>query len=62
LKAGRPFVHAHAVLSDKNGRTMAGHLIEATVFAAEIHLIELKGMNLERELDEETGLFLWKME
>jgi predicted DNA-binding protein with PD1-like motif len=59
LKDGKHFVHAHAVLSDRNGNTKAGHLIEATVFAAEIHLHELKGINLKREYDEETGLSLW---
>jgi predicted DNA-binding protein with PD1-like motif len=62
LKNGKPFVHAHAVLAGKSGNTKAGHLIEATVFAAEIHLRELKGMKLKREHDEETGLSLWKIE
>jgi len=61
LKDGKCFVHAHVVLSDRIGSAKAGHLIEATVFAAEIHLHELKGMNLKREYDEETGLSLWKM-
>jgi predicted DNA-binding protein with PD1-like motif len=60
LTNGKPFVHAHVVLAGKNGNTKAGHLIEATVFAAEIHLHELKGMKLKREYDEETGLSLWK--
>jgi predicted DNA-binding protein with PD1-like motif len=60
LKDGRPFVHAHAVLADNNGKTKAGHLIEGTIFAAEIHLNELKGVELERKYDKVTGLSLWE--
>jgi hypothetical protein len=59
-KDGRPFVHAHAVLADENGNTKAGHLLEGTVFAAEVHLCELKGEELERKYDKVTGLTLWK--
>jgi hypothetical protein len=60
VKDGRPFVHAHAVLADKNGNTKAGHLLEGTVFAAEVYLRELKGAKLERKYDEVTGLSLWE--
>lgn len=60
LKDGKPFVHAHAVLADKNGNTKAGHLLEGKVFAAEVHLRELKGSELERKYDEVTGLSLWE--
>lgn len=59
FKDGKPFAHAHAVLSDKTGRTYGGHLIKATVFAAEIHIQELLGDKLEREYDQTTGLALW---
>ncbi len=59
-KDGRPFVHAHAVLADKNGNTKAGHLLEGVVFAAEVHLRELKGAKLERKYDTVTGLSLWE--
>jgi predicted DNA-binding protein with PD1-like motif len=62
LKNGKPFVHAHAVLAGEDGNTKAGHLIEAIVFAAEIHLRELKGVKLERKYDEETNLSLWEIE
>ena len=58
LKNGKPFVHAHAVLAGEDGNTKAGHLIEAIVFAAEIHLLELEGAKLERKRDEVTGLSL----
>ncbi|TES83563.1 MAG: DUF296 domain-containing protein [Hadesarchaea archaeon] len=60
LKDGKPFVHVHAVLSDAAGKTYAGHLINATVFAAELHLQELRGNKLEREYDQTTGLALWE--
>lgn len=62
LKDGKPFVHAHVVLSDENGNTRAGHLFEGLVFAAEIHLQEFDGFKLERKHDEVTGLSLWHME
>ena len=60
IKDGRPFVHAHTVLADKNGNTKAGHLLEGTVFAAEVLLHELKGEKLERKYDKVTGLSLWE--
>jgi len=59
LKDGEPFVHAHAVLSDERGRTQAGHLLEGTVFATEVHLQQLEGPKLERKYDETTELMLW---
>lgn len=62
VKDGRPFVHAHAVLADRNGNTKAGHLLEGVVFAAEVHLRELKGAKLERKYDKVTGLSLWDIE
>jgi len=61
LKNGKAFVHAHAVLADESGKTAAGHILKATIFAAEIHLRDFKGRQLEREYDEETGLYLWKI-
>ncbi|MEM2890772.1 MAG: DUF296 domain-containing protein [Candidatus Hadarchaeum sp.] len=57
---GQPFAHLHAVLSDAKGRAYAGHLISATVFAAEVHFLELIGDILEREKDQITGLALWR--
>ncbi len=61
LKDGEPFTHAHVVLADETGNTKAGHLLEGTVFAAEVHLRQLTGPKLEREYDELTGLSLWEM-
>lgn len=62
LKDGKVFVHAHAVLADLNGQTSGGHLFsETTVYAGEMYLRELKGQPLEREYDDTTGLFLWRL-
>ena len=61
IKNGTPFVHAHAVLADEKGNTKAGHLAEGIVFAAEIHLQELKGTKIERKHDPVTDLTLWKI-
>lgn len=62
FKNGQPFVHAHAVLADKEGNTKAGHLFEGIVFASEVHLSILKGVRLERKYDDETKLSLWSIE
>lgn len=60
LKDGRPFVHSHAVLSDRTGKTWGGHLISGTIFAAELYLQELSGgLPLKRVPDSITGLYLW---
>lgn len=58
IKEGKPFVHAHTVLSNKEGRVSGGHLKEATVAVTlEVTLIPLSG-TYERRLDESIGLFL----
>jgi predicted DNA-binding protein with PD1-like motif len=59
LRDGQPFVHAHAALSDRAGRVCGGHLTSGTVFAAELYMQELLGLNLERVPDSITGLNLW---
>lgn len=58
IKAGRPFVHAHVVVSGVDGNAKGGHLLAAMVFAVEIYLKKLNS-KLERKYDEITGLFLW---
>jgi len=63
IKDGKPFVHAHAVLSDYEGRTIAGHLFSETpVFAGEFYIREVTGMPFSRKNDPETGLMLWSNE
>ena len=59
IKNDRPFVHAHAVISDINGNTQAGHLLEGIVFAAEVYLKTLNIGRIERKDDAVTGLSLW---
>jgi len=59
MRDGRPFVHAHAVLSDRTGRTWGGHLTSGIIFAAEVYLQELTGLPLKRVPDSITGLKLW---
>jgi uncharacterized protein len=59
IRDGQPFVHAHAVLADREGKTLGGHLMKGCVFAAEVHLQELSGQSLRRVHDPTTGLKLW---
>jgi hypothetical protein len=61
LREGQPSVHAHACLSDSQGRCFGGHLEHGcTVFACELVLDGLEGPALERGYDEVTGLWLWE--
>ncbi len=61
FRDGEVFVHAHVTLSDPQGRTYAGHLVEGCpVFAGEAMITELDGAPLHRGLDEVTGLALWE--
>lgn len=59
LRDGQPFVHAHAALSDREGRVWGGHLTSGPVFAAELYMQELLGLHLKRMPDSITGLNLW---
>ena len=62
LRDGKPFVHAHIILSSRDGVCIGGHLSTgATVFACEFSIIRLEGSALVREHDEETGLWLWRI-
>ncbi|MDO9565789.1 MAG: DNA-binding protein [Candidatus Desulfaltia sp.] len=61
LKEGKPFIHAHILLSDEQGKTIGGHLFSETIiYAGEINLQELTGKPMERTYDNDTGLMLWK--
>jgi uncharacterized protein len=59
IREGKPFVHAHVVLADSDGKTTGGHLLHGKIFAAELFLIELLGKPMVRENDQTTGLYLW---
>ncbi len=61
LRQGRPVAHLHITLGDSRGRIYGGHLVRGTVvFAGEFYLQELLGLQLQRGLDQETGLPLWE--
>jgi predicted DNA-binding protein with PD1-like motif len=61
MRDGKPFVHAHIVLSDAHGRAFGGHLLPGTkIFACEIFIDEFDGEELVRAHDERTGTYLWK--
>ncbi len=55
-------IHAHITLSDDDGKTYGGHLVQGTiVFAGELFIVELQNIELERSYDDATGLNLLKM-
>lgn len=56
VEEGETRIHAHAVLGRRDGSSLAGHLLEGTVFPTlEMHLVDF-GEPLERRRDPETGL------
>jgi predicted DNA-binding protein with PD1-like motif len=63
LKDGKPFVHAHVVFSDHQGRAIGGHLVEgAPVFACEYVIKEYRSETaFKRGVDTPTGLALWAL-
>ena len=57
---GKPTLHAHIVLGDKEGNAYGGHLEKGTkVFVAETIIQEYQGKPLQRKKDPESGLTLW---
>lgn len=60
LLEGEPFAHTHAVLSRRDGETLAGHLNRATTFAGELH-VRAFDTTLERVRDDVTDLDLWEL-
>lgn len=60
LKDEKPIIHAHITLSGHDGKAFGGHLAPGTeVFACEFIIKEFSGIDLERKLDNQTGLPLW---
>ena len=48
--------HLHVSLSDKDGRTVGGHLMSATVVTTcEVVLCDIPALTFDRVFDEETG-------
>lgn len=59
LKNGEIFIHLHLALSDEEGNLKGGHLIKGCeVFVCEYTIFPSEGLNLIRQYDETTGLFL----
>ncbi|MFH1452753.1 MAG: PPC domain-containing DNA-binding protein [Armatimonadota bacterium] len=62
LRDGSPFIHAHITLSDKTGKAFGGHLVKGcVVFVGEVIIQEIVDINLVREYDKDTELYLWKL-
>ena len=60
LKDGKPFLHVHAVFTGEDNKAFGGHVKEMRVgVVLEVVLTPLDS-KIERELDEEIGLFLMK--
>jgi len=59
LQAESLSIHAHAVLSACEGHVAAGELLTAAAHVVELFIQEVKGPQLAREMDPETGLWLW---
>jgi len=60
IRDDRPFLHAHAAFGSVSGAAVGGHLLRGCeVFAAEITIREMTGVELIRTPDEVTGLALW---
>jgi hypothetical protein len=60
IRDDRPFLHAHATFCARSGAAVGGHLLRGCeVFAAEITIREMTGVELTRTPDEVSGLALW---
>ncbi|MCX8026844.1 MAG: DNA-binding protein [Thermodesulfovibrionales bacterium] len=61
LKDGLPFAHLHIVLSKRDYSVIGGHLYNGTiVYALEYQIVPFYGGYFKRQLDDETGLYLWE--
>ena len=58
---GKPFVHLHAVVSDRDCVTHGGHLFRATTGATLEFVLLVGEAPIERTFDEATGLNLWRV-
>ena len=60
IRDGRPSLHAHATFCARDGSAVGGHLLPGCeVFAAEVTIREMTGVELIRTPDEVSGLSLW---
>jgi predicted DNA-binding protein with PD1-like motif len=61
LVDGKPFVHLHAVVSDRECVPRAGHLFHAVSATTLEFVLLVAETPIERTKDEETGLNLWRV-
>lgn len=61
LLGGKPLVHLHAVVSDRDCRTFGGHVFSAKAAATVEIFIQVSDAPIERTPDEGTGLNLWRV-
>jgi predicted DNA-binding protein with PD1-like motif len=61
LVDGNPFVHLHAVVSDRRCETRGGHLFRAVAAATLEFVMFVADAPIERTRDEETALNLWRV-
>lgn len=61
LVNGKPFVHLHAVVSDRECVTHGGHLFRAITGATLEFVLFVGEGAIERTPDEATGLNLWRV-
>jgi hypothetical protein len=57
-------VHAHISVSNEKGEVLGGHLLSGCIVAvtAELVLVEVVDVKLERKFDEKTKLYLWSFD
>ena len=58
---GKPHLHLHAVLSDRECRAYGGHLFSAKAAATVELFVQISDEPIERTPDEATGLSLWRV-
>ncbi|PYQ34897.1 MAG: hypothetical protein DMF54_02920 [Acidobacteria bacterium] len=61
LVDGKPFVHLHAVVSDRECVPRAGHLFSAVTAATLEFVLFVAEQPIERTKDEATALNLWRV-
>jgi predicted DNA-binding protein with PD1-like motif len=62
-ESGETVIHAHIVVSNDKGEAFGGHLMKGSPVGAtaELTIIEVLGVNLQRAYDEKTKLKLLKL-
>jgi predicted DNA-binding protein with PD1-like motif len=60
---GEVAIHAHVVVSNEKGEAFGGHLMKDSHVGAtaELVMVEVAGMEVQRVFDEKTKLKLWKL-